>query len=299
MGTRFEITAMAVDKQTAEKAVMSGIEEIQRIEALISSWKETSQTSEINKNAGIQPVKVDAELYNLIERSIKVSNLTDGAFDISFAGIDHLYVFDKAEHLLPSQEECKESISKIDYNKIILDKTKSTVYLKQKGMKIGFGGIGKGYAANRAKLIMQSIPEVKGGVVNAAGDLVTWGENGKEDGWPVQISDPKDIVKSIGWLNIQNASVVTSGNYEKFFMCKGTRYAHIIDPTSGLPTTGIKSATIISPDAELGDALATSVFVLGIDKGLDLINKLKNVEALIISDDDELHMTDKLKLNKY
>lgn len=299
MGTRFEITAMATDKLTAEAAVMIGIEEIQRIEALISSWKESSQTSEINRNAGIKPVPVDVELFNLIERSIKISKLTDGAFDISFAGINHLYVFDKVEHLLPSNEECAKSVSKIDYNNIILDKINSTVYLNQKEMKIGFGGIGKGYAANRAKQIMQSLPRVNGGVVNAAGDLITWGESGKEDGWPVQISDPKDIDNSLGWLNIKNASVVTSGNYEKFFMNNGIRYAHIINPKTGLPTTGIKSATIISPDAELGDALATSVFVLGVDKGLALINKLKNVEALIISDDDQLHMTNNLKLNKY
>ena len=299
MGTRFELTAMATSKAIARDAVTQGIAEIERIEYLISSWKTTSQTSEINRNAGIKPVVVDRELFDLINRSLKISALTDGAFDISFASIERLYVFDKSERVLPTTAQCLESIAKINYKDIILNQAESSVYLKQVGMKIGFGGIGKGYAANKAKQLMMHITGVHGGVVNAAGDLVTWGENGKSEGWPVQISDPKNIDKSIGWLSIHNASVVTSGDYEKYFVSDGTRYAHIINPRTGIPTTGVKSATIISPDAELGDALATSIFVLGVDRGLQLINRLKNVEALIITDNDELHKSNNLKLNKY
>ena len=299
MGTRFELTAIANNKSVAENAVQKGIEEIQRIENLISSWKIDSQTSQINKNAGIKPVIVDQELFKLIERSIKISTLTNGAFDISFASIDQLYVFDKTERSLPSKEECIESVAKINFNNIILNQEKSSVYLNQKGMKIGFGGIGKGYAANKAKQVMKNISGVTGGVVNASGDLITWSDNNKSEGWPVQISDPKNIEESLGWLNIHNASIVTSGDYEKYFTNKGLRYAHIINPKTGLPTTGIKSVTVISPDAEIGDALATSVFVLGVEKGIDLINKLKNIESLVITDDDKMHMSKNLKLNKY
>ncbi|MDB4438647.1 FAD:protein FMN transferase [bacterium] len=299
MGTRFELTALANNKSVAENAVQEGIEEIQRIENLISSWKIDSQTSQINKNAGIKPVVVNQELFKLIERSIKISTLTGGAFDISFASIDQLYIFDKTERSLPSKEKCKESVAKINFNNIILNQEKSSVYLNQKGMKIGFGGIGKGYAANKAKQVMKNISGVTGGVVNASGDLITWSDNNKSEGWPVQISDPKNIEESLGWLNIHNASIVTSGDYEKYFTNKGLRYAHIINPKTGLPTTGIKSVTIISPDAEIGDALATSVFVLGVEKGINLVNKLKNIESLVITDDDKMHMSNKLKLNKY
>ncbi len=249
MGTRFELTAIANNKSVAENAVQKGIEEIQRIENLISSWKIDSQTSQINKNAGIKPVIVDQELFKLIERSIKISTLTNGAFDISFASIDQLYVFDKTERSLPSKEECIESVAKINFNNIILNQEKSSVYLNQKGMKIGFGGIGKGYAANKAKQVMKNISGVTGGVVNASGDLITWSDNNEGKGWPVQISDPKNIEESLGWLNIHNASIVTSGDYEKYFTNEGLRYAHIINPKTGLPTTGIKSVTIISPDA--------------------------------------------------
>lgn len=299
MGTRFELTATATDKATAQKAVAAGIREIERIEALISSWKSTSQTSEINRSAGVKEVVVDKELYDLIARCIKVSDLTQGAFDISFASMERLYTFDKQEHEVPSKSERMKAIELIDYQSIILDHKKHSVYLSKVGMKIGFGAIGKGYAANRAKVIMQSIEGVQGGVVNAAGDLVVWGDNGKEEGWPIQISDPKDINKSLGWLHIKNASVVTSGDYEKYFTNQGIRYAHIINPQTGLPTTGIKSATIVSPDGEVGDALATAVFVMGSTMGLELINKLKNIEVLIITDNDEILTSKNLVLNKY
>jgi thiamine biosynthesis lipoprotein len=298
MGTKFEITAVADSKAIATNAVSKGIEEIERIESLISSWQPTSQTSEINRNAGIQEVLVDKELFDLIERALKVSALTDGAFDISFAGVYQLYQFDRAEHELPSTEFLKEATSKIDFNKIILNREKHSVFLAEEGMKIGFGAIGKGFAANKARQAMMAVTGVKGGIVNASGDLVIWGENGSEEAWPIQISDPKDIDKTIGTLHIRNASVVTSGDYEKYFTNNGKRYAHIIDPASGLPTTGIKSVTVVCPDGELGDALATSVFVLGTEKGIALINKLKNTEALIITDQDEVLTSNNLDFTK-
>lgn len=299
MGSRFEITAMADKEEIAEKAVTDAIKEIERIESLISSWKETSQTSDINRNAGIKAVKVDFELFSLIERSLKVSQITDGAFDISFASMDRLYTFDKAEYPLPPDNDLAKATEKINWHNIILNKEDQSVFLKEEGMKIGFGAIGKGYAANKAKQLISQIKGVKGGVINASGDLIVWGANGKENGWPIQISNPKNIEKSIGWLSIKDMSVVTSGNYEKYFTHNNTRYAHIIDPKTGLPTTGIKSATVICPDAELGDAIATSVFVMGPNKAIDFINTLKNFEALIITDNDEVLTSKNLKLNKY
>ena len=166
-------------------------------------------------------------------------------------------------------------------------------------MKIGFGAIGKGYAANKAKKLMSFMDGVVGGVVNAAGDLIVWGESDKPEGWPIQISDPKDISKTLGWLHIKDMSVVTSGNYEKYFMSNGKRYAHIINPQTGLPTTGIKSATVISKDPEVNDAIATALFVMGAEKSIAFIDGLKDIEALIVTDDDELLYSKNLVLNKY
>ena len=199
---------------------------------------------------------------------------------------------------LPDSVTLAEAIKKIDWTKIILDPEKSSVFLQERGMKIGFGAIGKGYAANRAKATMEKMDGVVGGVVNASGDLIVWGENGTNDGWKVQVSDPKNKDNSIAWLELRNTAIVTSGDYERYFTSNGKRYAHIINPKTGLPSTGIKSVTIICPDTELADALATSVFVLGPEKGMDLINKLKGVEGLLITDADEMLTSDQLILNK-
>ena len=299
MGCRFEITATATDKSIAQQAVKAGIAEISRIEKLLSEWDSTTQTSYVNKMAGIMPVKVDSELYDIIYRSNKVSALTGGAFDISFAAMDKIWNFDRAEHPLPDSAIVRKAASKINWQNILLNKDQQTVFLKEKGMKIGFGAIGKGYSANKAKAVMEKIPGVLGGVVNASGDLMAWGQSNHPDGWTVQISDPKDKTKSIGWLRLNNLSIVTSGDYEKYFSYKGVRYAHIINPRTGYPVTGVKSVTIITPDAELSDALATSVCVLGVKKGMELINKLNGVEGLIVDVNDSIYTSEKLKLNYY
>ena len=296
MGTRFEITAVATNTSLADEGIEAGIKEVQRIEKLISSWDEHSQTSEINKNAGIHPVKVDKELYDLISRSLRVSNLTNGAFDISFASVGHLWKFDGSMKEPPPQQAIEVSIAKINYQNIILNPADTSVFLMEKGMKIGFGGIGKGYAAEQAKSVMRTMG-IESGVVNAAGDLTTWGR--REDGniWDVAIARPDKSRQILGWLKADESSVVTSGNYEKFFMHDDKRYSHIIDPRTGYPTTGIKSATIVCSNAELADALATVMFVMGKDDGIALINQLKGIECLLITDDDKLVTSNNLNIN--
>ncbi|MCB9040089.1 MAG: FAD:protein FMN transferase [Lewinellaceae bacterium] len=295
MGSGFEFTAIHEDVALANAAIDAGIAEVSRIERLISSWDENSQTSAINRNAGIAPVPVDEELFRLIQRSLKVSGITDGAFDISFAAIEKLYLFNGSDTTLPPADEVARSVAKINFRNIILNPQKHTVFLKEEGMRIGFGAIGKGYAANRARAVMQAMG-IANGLVNASGDLTCWGK--QEDGrdWGIAIADPDDKMRAIAWLPIGEGAVVTSGDYEKFLMVDGKRYAHIIDPRTGYPTTGIKSATIVCPDAELADALATSVFVLGKERGLALINQLKGIECLIITEDNELLASKNLQL---
>ena len=299
MGSRFEITAVADNDTIAWQAINAGIAEIERIEKIISSWNPKSQTSEVNRQAGIQAVKVDRELYDLIFRAKKISNLTDGAFDISFASMDRIWRFDGSMTQMPPAEEVTAAREKINWQNIILDPQEHAVFLKEKGMKIGFGAIGKGYAANRAKAIMEKMKGVQGGVVNASGDLITWGESSRLESWTAKIADPKDKENVLGWLPVKDMAIVTSGDYERYVEFDGIRYAHIIDPRTGYPTTGIKSVTIVCPDAELADALATSVFVLGKEKGLELINQLNGIECLIVNDDDEILTSEQLKLNYY
>ena len=283
MGSRFDITVVSKDSFQASRDINTAVEEIQRIERLISSWDPNSQTSEINANAGVKPVKVDPELFHLIERSIGISALTDGAFDISYASMDRIWKFDGSMDKMPSEKEIAASIDKVGYQNIVLDKKAGTVFLKLKGMKIGFGAIGKGYAADKAKDLLIS-KGVVSGIINASGDMNTWGKqpNGKE--WKVAITNPLNKNKAFALLPLNNGAVVTSGNYEKYVEFDGKRYTHIIDPRTGYPSSGIISVTVFAPKAELADALATSVFVMGKDIGLDRINQLPNIECIIIDE---------------
>ena len=299
MGSRFEVTAVAENELVAWEAIHAGIAEITRIEQLISSWDATSQTSEINRQAGIRAVKVDKELFDLIFRAKKISALTQGAFDISYASMDKIWKFDGSMKTMPSEAIVEKASAKINWENILLNSASTSVFLKEKGMKIGFGAMGKGYAANKAKAIMQTMKGIKGGLVNAGGDLIAWGQSSQKEGWNIKIADPKDKQKMLAYLQLENQAVVTSGDYEKYVQFDGIRYAHIIDPRTGYPTTGIKSVTIISPDSELSDALATAVFVMGKKLGLDLINEIKGVEGLIVTDEDQLLTTHNLKLNYY
>jgi len=179
MGSRFDITVVANSKSEGIHGLNKAIEEISRIEALISSWDETSQTSLINQNAGIKPVSVDEELFNLIKRSIQISKLTAGAFDISYASMDVIWKFDGSLKVLPTVKNIEKAISKVGFQNIILNEKDSSVFLVDKGMKIGFGGIGKGYAADRAKDLLKSMG-IRGGIINASGDMSTWG---KQPNW--------------------------------------------------------------------------------------------------------------------
>ena len=296
MGTVFQITALNEDKNIAQLAVEKAYEEVIRIEKLISSWDENSETAEINRNAGIQPVKVSSELFNLIDRSKKVSKLTNGVFDISFASIDKVWHFDGSMTDIPTAEEIANSVAKINYEHIILNYDSLSVYLKDEGMKIGFGGIGKGYTANRCKAIMLE-NGIKNGVVNAGGDLITWGKQTNGEDWTIGIADPSKKESALSYLNISDQSVVTSGNYERFIELDGKKYCHIIDSRTGWPAESLNSVTIICSDAEIGDALATSVFILGVDEGLALINQLHAIECFIIDEKDSLFYSSGIELD--
>jgi len=288
MGTRFEITVVAPNEEIGYINIDEAVSEIERVEKLISSWDEKSETSQINKNVGIKPVKVSRELFNLIERSVKISEITDGAFDITFASMDNIWKFDGTMDKVPTEGEIKKSVSKVGFKKMRLDAQNQTVYLPEKGMKIAFGAIGKGYAADRAKELLVS-KEVKGGIINASGDLTTWGTKVTGEKWLVGIANPLSKEKVFSWLPVVESSVATSGNYEKYIMLNGEKYSHIIDPRTGYPTKGINSVSIFAKQAELCDALATAVFTMGRDVGLHMINQIDGVEAVVVDSENKVH----------
>ena len=297
MGSRFDITVVAQDSVQGAIFIDTAIAEITRIERLISSWDANSQTSRVNANAGVRPVKVDYELFDLIERAKGISKLTDGAFDISYASMDNIWKFDGSMSKMPSKMEITASVAKVGYQNILLDSTRHTVFLKHKGMKIGFGAIGKGYAADKAKslLIERGAPA---GIINASGDMNTWGEKPNGEEWKVAITNPLDKNKVFAVLPITNGAVVTSGNYEKYVTFNGKRYTHIIDPRTGYPSSGIISVTVFAPKAELADALATSVFVMGASVGLNRIEQLPQIECIIIDDEGNIITSKKIKIDK-
>ncbi len=298
MGSRYDITVVENDSVKAEKEIKIAINEIKRIENIISSWKPNSQTSKINQNAGIKPVRVSKELFDLIKRSKVISKLTDGAFDISYASMDKIWKFDGSMTDFPSEEKIKKSVEKVGYQNIILNEKDTTVYLKYKGMKIGFGAIGKGYSADKAKKLLQD-KGVKAGIINASGDMNTWGKQPDGTDWKVAITNPFNKNKAFALLPLKQGAVVTSGNYEKYIMFKGKRYSHIINPKTGYPSSGIVSVTVFAPKAELADALATSVFVMGKEVGLNLINQLPKVECIIIDDKGKINTSNHIKIENY
>lgn len=296
MGNNFSFSVVANDEQQAKRCIVMAVAEVRRIEALLTTYADSSQTNLIIRNAGIEPVKVDQEVFNLIERCIKISRLTQGAFDITYGSLDKgLWNFDKNMTALPSRATAKQLVRLINYENIILDRSTTTVYLKQKGMRMGFGGIGKGYAADRAKAIMQE-EGVMNGIVNAAGDLTVWGTQANGKPWTIGIAAPDCNHLPFASLALSDISVATSGNYEKFVVIDGVKYSHTIDPKTGYPVRGIKSVTIISSSAEVADALATPVTVMGIKAGLNLINQMKNVGCIIIDDNDTIYTSKNINL---
>jgi FAD:protein FMN transferase len=296
MGNQFEFTVVNENKRWAEEQIDEAISEIKRIEGLLTTFNEESQTARINAQAGIAPVQVDKEVFDLICRSLKISALTQGAFDITYGSIDkRFWNFDVNMKALPDKETARQSIRRINWRNVILDEKNCTVFLKEKGMRIGFGGIGKGYAADKAKDLLQR-KGVQHGVVNASGDLITWGfqPNGKP--WTVGIASPSHLHLPFSWLDVSNMAVATSGDYEKYAIVNGKKYSHTIDPRTGFPVAGIKSVSIICASAELADALATPVMVMGCQVGLNLINQIKNIACIIIDDKDRLYTSNNIKI---
>lgn len=298
MGNRFEITVVEKNPERAKEHIAAAVEEIRRIESLLTTYTEESQTALVNRFAGIKPVKVDREMFDLIQRSKRISEITQGAFDLTYGSIDkRLWNFDQQMTSLPDPATAKEMVRLINYRNILLDEKKGTVFLKEKGMRIGFGGIGKGYAAEMARAVLQQ-RGVKSGVVNAAGDLTVWGHQPDDKPWTIGIADPASARQPFSYLELTNMSVATSGNYEKYVLIDGKRYSHTIDPKTGLPVHGIKSVTIISPNAEIADAMATPVMIMGVKVGLDLINQIRGLRCIIIDEENRLFTSNNIKISQ-
>jgi thiamine biosynthesis lipoprotein len=279
MGMRFEISIVSKDLQWANERVEDAVKEINRVEKLISAFNDDSTVNEINRNAGIGPVKTNAEIFRLIDRSMKISELTYGTFDITYFTVDK-------EH----ENNCRNGANKItrtelNYKNIVLDAKTQTVFLRDKNMRIGFGANSKGYAADRAKYILQ-MNGVGSGIINAGGDIITWGLQPNNEPWTVAAADPEQVNLPFASIPLSNLAIATSINNKKHTAAISEKISDAGAATSrkGFPVSDIKSVSIISTSAELADSLSATVMLMGINAGLYLINQLNQVACVIVDD---------------
>lgn len=298
LGSPFEISVVANDSVQAGIYIELALSEVKRIENLISDWIPTTQISQVNQKAGIEPVKVDKEVFDLVARAIRISKLTDGAFDISYASMDKIWKFDGSMKAMPTEESIKKSVEKVGYQNIILNESETTIFLKNQGMKLGLGGIGQGYIADKIKELLLA-NGCSSGLVNVSGDINTWGKQPNGTDWTVGIVNPLNKNKVFATFPLNDSAVETSGSYEKYVTFNGKRYSHIIDPRTGYPASGIVSVSVFAKQTELADALATGIFVLGIEVGLDLVNQLKGIGCIIVDEKGAIHASKNIDIKKY
>ena len=280
MGTVVEVIVISDKEDVARKSIADAFSAMERVDRLMSNFKEDSDISRINRGAGIEDVAVDKDVIEVIKKSIYYSEISNGAFDITIGGVEELYKFEDKGRI-PENGKFKNSVSLVGYKNIIING--NTVRLTKKGMKLDLGGIAAGYAVDKG---IDTIKKngVVDALINAGGDIRVIGEseNGK---WKIGILHSREENKLINTLTLKDISVTTSGDYRKYFISGGKRYHHILNPSTGLPTEGVQSVTIIAPLAVDSDALATAVFVLGKKKGMEMIERLKDVEGIIIDSD--------------
>lgn len=284
MGTIVEITVCHTDEQQARFILQEAFEEMARIEDMMSLYKEASEISKVNAQAYDKSVKLSEELFGLIQESIKYSQTTNGAFDVTVGPLMRLWPFYRNEIALPSEQKIFEALQSVGADKLILDPKTKTARFKRPHMALDLGGIAKGYAVDRAIQVIKA-EGVKCALVNAGGDLYALGR--KPDGrkWRMGVQHPRRPNDLICAFDIEDTAVATSGDYERFFIKNGKRYCHILDPHTGLPAAESVSVTIQAGNATQADTLATGVFVLGPGKGLELIESLSGVEGAIVSKD--------------
>lgn len=283
MGSYFMITVVDKDSISAKNSIKLAVSEIDRIENLISEWRPETQISQVNKNSGISPIKVSKEVFDLTNRAINYSIISNGAFDISIASLDKVWRFDGTLDDKPTPEIIQQSVRLVGYKNIQLDSVNQTIYLAKAGMKIGFGSIGKGYAADQAKEVLMK-NGVKSGLVNASGDIACWGKQLDGKPWLIGITNPYKTGKFLKKIRLNDGAVTTSGSYTKFVEFDNVRFSHIINPTTGMPATGLTSVTVYGPSAEIANALSTSIMVLGKKNGRKLLKKFPNYRAFLLKD---------------
>jgi thiamine biosynthesis lipoprotein len=285
MGTRNTVELWSEDREKGEAAISSVFDDMRRIDRLMSTWKEDTEVSRVNREASLHPVKISQELFDLLRESVKYSELTHGAFDITYASVGYLYDFKKGVH--PDREAIDAALPGIDWRQMVLDPKSTTVFFRRPGMRIDLGGIAKGHAVDRGIEILRQKGFTRA-MVNSGGDTRLIGDRfGKP--WVVGVRDPDHEGKVFLRLPLTDTAFSTSGDYERYFDEDGKRFHHIIDPKTGDSARKCRSVTIISGTATRTDALTKSVFIMGPEEGIAFINTLPDVDAVAVGPDGKVH----------
>jgi len=296
MGTEIRLSAWTADGSAAEAAFNAAFGEFDRLEALMTTWRPSSDIVHLNEAAGEHPVPVSPEVREVLTIARQVSEWTDGMFDVTFAAFSDVWKFDQQDKddSIPTRDQIRARLPLVNYRDLVVDDTAGTAWLKRKGMKVGLGGIGKGYAVDRAAAILRA-RGFNDFMIQAGGDLYV---SGLRDGkpWRLGIRDPRGPVDRIfAAIDLSNGTFSTSGDYERYFISNGRRYHHIIDLRTGEPATASRSVTLVTDRAVIADALAKGVFVLGPEQGMALLRRVPHVEGVIVSASNQVTASPGLK----
>ena len=282
---RVKANSTRLSRAELEKVCLNAVEAARKVDRLMSTFKADSEITRLNNSEVGEWIKLSPETFEVLEKSIKYAKMTDGAFDMTVLSLVHLWGFGTGAAKAiqtPSDEEIARTLELVGYQNIKLDKAARKASLAVKGMKIGLGAIAKGYAVDRAIKVLKQAG-VKNCLVEIGGETYAMGKRKDGEKWRIGVQHPTKLEKHLTVLEIENRAVATSGDYMNFYIEKGVRYTHIIDPKTGKPiSNNVCSVTIITSDCTKGDALATAICVMGVKAGLDLINSLSDVEGIIV-----------------
>jgi thiamine biosynthesis lipoprotein len=285
MGTRIAVELWAEDAARGEALITRVMDEMRRVDELMSTYKPTSQVSLVNARAAQEPVTVDADLFGLLQTALDYSRVTEGAFDITYASVGYLY--DYRRHIKPSDAAIAAALPAVDYRHILLDPKARSVRFSQPGVRIDLGGIAKGWAVDSGIELLRAAG-VERAFVTAGGDTRIIGDRFGQP-WMVGIRDPRAEDKVVVRIPLVDAALSTSGDYERFFEAEGVRYHHILSPETGRPASAVRSVTIIGPTATRTDGLSKTIFVLGIERGMQVLDRAGDVDAIAIDKDGKVY----------
>ena len=295
MGAEARFTAWTSDAKAARAAFNDAFRELERLESLMSVWRPDSDIVKLNDAAGKQPVTVSQEVFDALRAAREFGDTTSGAFDVTFGALADIWKFDHdQDNKIPSPADIQQRLPLVGYKDLIVDASARTAYLTRAGMRAHLGGIGKGFAVDRVASILKE-RGITNFMIQFGGDMYVAGMPGNRQ-WRVGIQDPRGSGnKSFAAMELTDSAVSTSGDYERFFLKDGVRYHHIMDPRTGQPARGSRSVTIVANTSTMADALSTGVFVMGPADGMALVERLPDVEGVIVSDRNEVLVSSGLK----